>query len=102
MAKNSSGHTRHSLPGSSMSNSSKLSQEMASGGIDMGSLAMKKRGPGRPPKSQMLSSGSSSWSFKSIDSNMDSSVDLSNDKRKCALLNCFEIKLKIRIFYRVF
>jgi len=49
MVKNSAGQTRHSLPATS---SSKLSHEI--GGLDMPLLATKKRGPGRPPKSQML------------------------------------------------
>jgi hypothetical protein len=48
MVKNSAGHTRHSLPASS-----KLSHEIG-GGMDMPLMATKKRGPGRPPKSQML------------------------------------------------
>ncbi len=47
MVKNSAGQTRHSLPASS-----KLPHDI--GGIDMPLMATKKRGPGRPPKSQML------------------------------------------------
>jgi hypothetical protein len=54
MVKSSAGQTRHSLPATSMSNSSKLSHEMLTGGLDMPLMATKKRGPGRPPKSQML------------------------------------------------
>ncbi len=55
MVKNSAGQTRHSLPASSMNTSSKLSHEVGGGGgIDMPLMATKKRGPGRPPKSQML------------------------------------------------
>jgi len=55
MVKNSAGQTRHSLPASSsMNTSSKLSHEIGGGGIDMPLMATKKRGPGRPPKSQML------------------------------------------------
>jgi hypothetical protein len=55
MVKNSAGQTRHSLPATSMNTSSKLSHEIGGGGgIDMPLLATKKRGPGRPPKSQML------------------------------------------------
>lgn len=51
MAKNTSGQARHSLPATSMSSASKLSADI---GMDMPLLAAKKRGPGRPPKSQML------------------------------------------------
>jgi len=47
MVKQSAGQTRHSLPNSS--NVSKLSH-----GLDMPLMATKKRGPGRPPKSQIL------------------------------------------------
>jgi hypothetical protein len=47
MVKQTAGQTRHSLPASI--NASKLSQ-----GLDMPLMATKKRGPGRPPKSQML------------------------------------------------
>jgi hypothetical protein len=47
MVKQSAGQTRHSLPASI--NASKLSH-----GLEMPLLATKKRGPGRPPKSQML------------------------------------------------
>jgi hypothetical protein len=47
MVKQSAGQTRHSLPASL--NASKLSH-----GLEMPLLATKKRGPGRPPKSQML------------------------------------------------
>ncbi|CAF1550703.1 unnamed protein product, partial [Adineta steineri] len=54
MVKNSAGQTRHSLPASSMSNASKLSHDTGSSGLDMPLMATKKRGPGRPPKSQML------------------------------------------------
>ncbi|CAF1286023.1 unnamed protein product [Adineta steineri] len=54
MVKNSAGQTRHSLPASSMSNASKLSHDIGSSGLDMPLMATKKRGPGRPPKSQML------------------------------------------------
>jgi hypothetical protein len=50
MVKHSAGQTRHSLP----SSSTKLSHEMLGGGLDMPLMATKKRGPGRPPKSQML------------------------------------------------
>jgi hypothetical protein len=49
MVKNSAGQTRHSLPASS-----KLSHEIGVGGLDIPLMATKKRGPGRPPKSQML------------------------------------------------
>lgn len=50
MVKNSAGQTRHSLPASS-----KLPHDIGSGaGLDMPLMATKKRGPGRPPKSQML------------------------------------------------
>jgi hypothetical protein len=54
MVKHSAGQTRHSLPATSMNTSSKLSHEIGSGGMDMPLMATKKRGPGRPPKSQML------------------------------------------------
>jgi len=54
MAKNSAGQTRHSLPASSTSNASKLSHEIGGSGLDMPLMATKKRGPGRPPKSQMI------------------------------------------------
>jgi len=56
MVKNSAGQARHSLPSSSssMNTTSKLSHEIGVGGIDMPLMATKKRGPGRPPKSQML------------------------------------------------
>lgn len=50
MVKNSAGQTRHSLPASS-----KLPHDIGGGaGLDMPLMATKKRGPGRPPKSQML------------------------------------------------
>lgn len=50
MVKNSAGQTRHSLPASS-----KLPHDLSSSaGLDMPLMATKKRGPGRPPKSQML------------------------------------------------
>jgi hypothetical protein len=48
MVKNSAGQTRHSLPASSMGN------PKGAGGLDMPLMAAKKRGPGRPPKTQML------------------------------------------------
>ena len=47
MVKQSAGQTRHSLPASL--NGSKLPH-----GLEMPLMATKKRGPGRPPKSQML------------------------------------------------
>jgi len=50
MVKSSAGQTRHSLP-----TASKLSQDIGgASGLDIPLLATKKRGPGRPPKSQML------------------------------------------------
>jgi hypothetical protein len=50
MVKNSAGQTRHSLPASS-----KISHDIGGGGgLDMPLMATKKRGPGRPPKTQML------------------------------------------------
>ena len=50
MAKSGAGQTRHSLP-----SASKLSSASAiGGGLDMPLMATKKRGPGRPPKSQTL------------------------------------------------
>jgi hypothetical protein len=55
MVKQSAGQTRHSLPAST--NASKLSHGIGGGGgngLEMPLLATKKRGPGRPPKSQML------------------------------------------------
>jgi hypothetical protein len=55
MVKQSAGHTRHSLPATL--NTSKLSHGIGSGGgngLDMPLMATKKRGPGRPPKSQTL------------------------------------------------
>jgi hypothetical protein len=57
MVKQSAGQTRHSLPAST--NTSKSSHGIGGGGgggngLDMPLMATKKRGPGRPPKSQML------------------------------------------------
>jgi len=56
MVKQSAGQTRHSLPAST--NPSKSSHGIGGGGggngLDMPLMATKKRGPGRPPKSQML------------------------------------------------
>lgn len=43
MMKQSAGQTRHSLPATKLSH-----------GLEMPLMATKKRGPGRPPKSQML------------------------------------------------
>ena len=54
LVKNTAGQTRHSLPASSMSSASKLPLDIGSGTLDMPLMAAKKRGPGRPPKSQML------------------------------------------------
>ncbi|CAF1060892.1 unnamed protein product [Rotaria sp. Silwood1] len=54
MVKSSAGQSRHSLPASSMSNATKLPLDIGVGGMDMPLMAAKKRGPGRPPKSQML------------------------------------------------
>jgi hypothetical protein len=56
MVKQSAGQTRHSLPASSsLTNAPKLSHGIGAGnGLDMPLLAAKKRGPGRPPKSQMV------------------------------------------------
>lgn len=54
MVKSNAGQTRHSLPASSMTSATKLSQSMANGGLEMPLMATKKRGPGRPPKSQTL------------------------------------------------
>ncbi|UJR33003.1 hypothetical protein I4U23_020463 [Adineta vaga] len=51
MVKQSAGQTRHSLPASSTA--SKLSHGDGGNGLDMPIMAAKKRGPGRPPKSQM-------------------------------------------------
>jgi hypothetical protein len=48
MVKSSAGQTRHSLPAST-----KIPHEIGGGGMDMPLMATKKRGPGRPPKSQM-------------------------------------------------
>lgn len=48
MMKNGAGQTRHSLP------ATKTSSTGATGGLDMPLMATKKRGPGRPPKSQAL------------------------------------------------
>jgi hypothetical protein len=52
MVKQSAGQTRHSLPASS--NPLKLSHGIGGEGLDIPLMATKKRGPGRPPKSQML------------------------------------------------
>jgi hypothetical protein len=55
MVKQSAGQTRHSLPASSTA--SKLSHGIGGGGgngFDIPLMATKKRGPGRPPKSQTL------------------------------------------------
>jgi hypothetical protein len=55
MLKHSAGHTRHSLPGSSSSmKTSKLSQSMTTSvnQHDSSLSTTKKRGPGRPPKTQ--------------------------------------------------
>ncbi|CAF1312016.1 unnamed protein product [Rotaria magnacalcarata] len=54
LVKNSAGQTRHSLPGQSMSSASKIPVDIGGIGLDMPMLAAKKRGPGRPPKSQIL------------------------------------------------
>lgn len=53
MVKQSAGQTRHSLPASSTA--SKLSHGDGGNGLDMPLMAAKKRGPGRPPKTQMSS-----------------------------------------------
>lgn len=52
MVKQSAGHTRHSLP----STATKLSHVVSGtgNGLDMPVMATKKRGPGRPPKTQLL------------------------------------------------
>ena len=52
MVKQSAGQTRHSLPAST--NASKLALGDGGNGLDIPLMATKKRGPGRPPKSQML------------------------------------------------
>ncbi|CAF1397880.1 unnamed protein product [Adineta steineri] len=52
MVKQSAGQTRHSLP--VPSNASKLSHGDGGNELDMPLMATKKRGPGRPPKTQML------------------------------------------------
>ncbi|CAF2576915.1 unnamed protein product [Rotaria sp. Silwood2] len=54
MVKNTAGQSRHSLPASSMSSATKLPLDVGVGGMDMPLMAAKKRGPGRPPKTQML------------------------------------------------
>ncbi|CAF1223457.1 unnamed protein product [Adineta ricciae] len=54
MAKSSAGQTRHSLPASAMNSATKLSHDIGVSGLDIPLMATKKRGPGRPPKSQML------------------------------------------------
>ena len=52
MVKQSAGQTRHSLPAST--NASNLSHGGGGNGLDIPLMAAKKRGPGRPPKSQVL------------------------------------------------
>ncbi|CAF3485094.1 unnamed protein product [Rotaria socialis] len=54
LVKNSGGQTRHSLPAQSMSSASKIPVDIGGIGLDMPMMAAKKRGPGRPPKSQIL------------------------------------------------
>ncbi|CAF1255016.1 unnamed protein product [Rotaria sordida] len=55
MVKNAAGQSRHSLPSSSsMSSATKLPLDIGVSGMDMPLVAAKKRGPGRPPKTQML------------------------------------------------
>ncbi|CAF0747168.1 unnamed protein product [Rotaria sp. Silwood1] len=76
MVKQSAGQTRHSLPASS--NTSKLSHVLGGtgNGLDIPLMATKKRGPGRPPKSQMLLD---SHQVLQATKRMNSSSSLSNN-----------------------
>ncbi|CAF1168814.1 unnamed protein product [Rotaria magnacalcarata] len=76
MVKQSAGQTRHSLPASS--HATKLSHAIGGtgNGLDMPLMATKKRGPGRPPKSQLLLD---SHQVLQATKRMNSSSSLSNN-----------------------
>jgi hypothetical protein len=76
MVKQSAGQTRHSLPATL--NTSKLSHGLVGGGngLDLPLMATKKRGPGRPPKSQTLLD---SHQVLQATKRMNSSSSLSNN-----------------------